>query len=85
MKTETAKQAAELLAKIDYVEKKIDLLNKTKEFCSIMISGENGAEKSYRLNLNHQDDYELTESMRNHIEIYLYRKLSELNNQLYKL
>ncbi len=85
MKTETAKKASELLDKIDYVEKKIDLLNKTKELCSIMIAGENGSGKSYRLNINHQDDPELTESMRNHIEIYLYRKLSELNNQLYKL
>ena len=85
MKTETAKQAAELLAKIDYVEKKIDLLKKTKEFCSIMISGDNSELKVNHINLNHQDDHELTESIRNHIEIYLYGKLSELNNQLYKL
>ncbi len=82
MKTETAKQAAELLEKIETVESKIKFFNEinNEEVFYLEISRNHHA-----VNIYIDPDKELISFIANHAEQYYCTVLDDLNNKLRQL
>ena len=64
MKIETAKQVVDMMAQIEASEKKLLLLEKTKEFCQIKIEGEDGNERKHQFFIHHQSNENIIEFIR---------------------
>ena len=53
MDRQKATKASELLGEIEEAEDKLELFEKTKEFCEINFKGENGNEKKYSYSIDY--------------------------------
>ncbi|MFA8451792.1 MAG: hypothetical protein ACEPOW_13945 [Bacteroidales bacterium] len=80
-----AKKVVLIVAEIERIEKKIDLLGNTEEFCNVSIKGENGGERSHTFHIQYRNDQDIIDKLRPFILSTLKEKLTSLEKDLKNL
>ena len=85
MNKETVYKAAILHGRIKDLEKQRKLFDDTKEFCTIIMNGEDGTERSYSVKFSHTSRPELIEAIRDTIYNYFALQGDMLNAEIEEL